>query len=391
MKKVILGVLILIMIIPFGVFADGIPVEKITLEQQGAFQSVARVAENDFKVPTMVDVPIDFAKDSRLCTIVTDSLGVIVPSTIITKDYVSTLNLSASDSFGNMNANNMIDGQENTYVEFPFIEDDNEDTVVQKKEKNIVVIDINSDRMFKADSLHFTFDKNIQKPTRIRIISVKKNGEEQVLLPEQFFPKDKISFPQVNTDHYKIILNYIKPLRINEITFFEKGVPTVTKNVVRFIAQPKMAYDIYYNTEEFVKTKPMESPDFSAVNSNVQRLQVESVEDNAIYKKADTDKDGILDSQDNCISVANEDQIDEDENGKGDACEDFDRDGVMNYIDNCVLKANRKQLDKDADGIGDVCDDVESRFIEKYPWITYVVLFIVFIIVAVLIVKIMKD
>ncbi len=64
----------------------------------------------------------------------------------------------------------------------------------------------------------------------------------------------------------------------------------------------------------------------------------------------DSDGDGIDDSEDNCVSVANPDQNDSDKDGVGDAC------------DNCVAKANADQSDRDKDGIGDVCDNCADIF-----------------------------
>ncbi len=59
---------------------------------------------------------------------------------------------------------------------------------------------------------------------------------------------------------------------------------------------------------------------------------------------SDTDGDGILDIDDNCVDTANADQADADGDGVGDVC------------DNCPDDANADQADADADGVGDVCD-----------------------------------
>lgn len=71
----------------------------------------------------------------------------------------------------------------------------------------------------------------------------------------------------------------------------------------------------------------------------------------------DQDNDGIPSSVDNCPDVANTNQLDTDNDGIGDLCDDDDdNDGIADAVDNCPLIPNPDQLDEDDDGIGDVCD-----------------------------------
>src|SRR5262249_16839337 len=58
----------------------------------------------------------------------------------------------------------------------------------------------------------------------------------------------------------------------------------------------------------------------------------------------DTDADGVPDTRDNCVTVANASEADGDGDQVGDAC------------DNCPSVSNPTQKDSDRDGKGDACD-----------------------------------
>ena len=72
----------------------------------------------------------------------------------------------------------------------------------------------------------------------------------------------------------------------------------------------------------------------------------------------DDDNDTVPDATDNCPLVSNPDQADTDGDGVGDACgADFDADTVMDNEDNCRAVKNPSQTDTDSDGVGDACDN----------------------------------
>ena len=81
----------------------------------------------------------------------------------------------------------------------------------------------------------------------------------------------------------------------------------------------------------------------------------------------DTDGDGVFDiganglAADNCPTIYNPNQLDNDNDLKGNLCDgDDDDDGIADLDDNCPMIANElvdgRQLDRDRDGLGDACD-----------------------------------
>jgi Thrombospondin type 3 repeat len=71
----------------------------------------------------------------------------------------------------------------------------------------------------------------------------------------------------------------------------------------------------------------------------------------------DGDEDGVSDDVDNCLEVANPDQLDTDGDDAGNACDtDDDNDTVADAGDNCPFDPNSDQADADRDGAGVLCD-----------------------------------
>jgi hypothetical protein len=75
------------------------------------------------------------------------------------------------------------------------------------------------------------------------------------------------------------------------------------------------------------------------------------------YSVCDADGDDAEDHTDNCVGLANPEQLDLDADGIGNECDDdLDGDGDLDVDDNCLTLVNADQADADGDGSGDVCD-----------------------------------
>lgn len=325
-----------------------------------AYQSYQEVKALSVVVPTVVEFPLDTSFRVRPNVAVFNvTRGIFEPSLQIDTETTKPIQLTLSTSDEQLPLR-VYDGDFDTF----------EDYLLPEDNQGVVQFSITATSTVMTAALSLALDSNVALPTYVEVKAVVR-GEERVVLAKSPMTSTIVRFPSTTAREFTVSLYYNQPLRIAELSLLQTNVDQMIKRVVRFLGQPNEQYRIYSNPDRPVAVPSGEAGNLS-LNTGVRKLPTSAVINNPSYVIADGDEDGVPDVMDNCVSLANGDQVDVDANGRGDSCDDFDRDGINNSDDNCQDAPNRDQSDVDGDGVGDVCDGEESRFTEQNPWLPWV-------------------
>ncbi len=308
-------------------------------------------------VPTVLEVPVEEYSELPYFIVRNLTTGKNEPYYFSRK--TSTKEIPVSISSGQSSGSQMRDGRYDTYSDFP----------VPRNSQGRVSIRITSGSPILSSKLSVSLSNNVALPNTVEIVA-NIGGKEKVVVAKKRMSGRVIDFPLTESASWEINFEYGQPLRIAELKLHQQNVERASSANLRFLAQPEHAYRLYYDPDRIVLSQVGESGNLS-VAKQVRTVTASASIPNDLYTIADLDQDTIPDIKDNCVSVANLDQVDIDQNGRGDTCDDFDLDGRLNYVDNCPNLPNASQEDTDGDKMGDVCDEDESRITEKYPWIPW--------------------
>ncbi len=254
----------------------------------------------------------------------------------------------------------LLDGQIETSVDFLLLESEN----------GRAEIYLNAVKPFTSSSLSLILAPHVALPTTVEIKAV-VNGQERVVVASRRLPGPTIDFPATAAAAWRIAFTYSQPLRLAELLLRQDDAENLVRQGVRFLAQPGHSYRVYFDADRPVPHSLGDESANLAGAQEVLEFSPQTVLPNPEYIIADVDGDQVPDIFDNCVLVSNPDQVDLNQSGRGDACEDFDQDGVPNSVDNCPSRPNGQQSDIDGDGVGDACDGEESRLTERYAWIPW--------------------
>ncbi len=357
MKHIFIITTVVLLGSAFSVSAEQIPAsgaETIT----SSFQKYKEVGTPSIKVPTVVEVsiPNDFLNRFDLAVLDTES-NVFQPYLFKESLRTARTPVSVSIQGGGVGGSKMLDDDTHTFTEF----------VLPQSGQGQTRLVLTSAKSMTLNGMTFFLDQFVALPTFIEIRANTDSGEKIVLARSQMH-SNSVTFPKTTAKEWTVSFTYGQMLRITEIVLNDETAGMTDTRTLRFLAQPKHSYRVYFDADRSVRMEVGEAGNF-ALDKGVLRLADIPTQTNTGFVLADTDGDSVPDMRDNCVSSANSDQTDVDENGRGDACDDFDKDGIVNDLDNCQNDPNYNQSDVDGDKIGDVCDKEESRVTEKYPWL----------------------
>jgi hypothetical protein len=322
------------------------------------FRKIVSISEIQIKTPSVVEVEIPKQIYSSNFAVSNLTQNKFEPYAVVfNNDYTEKTpqNITAT---GISNSRVLFDANFNTFAQFDV--DDNGNGYTE--------ISYSFDESIRSNSLYISLEQFVSMPNYVTIKTVE--GDQEKIVVSKVKPSGNlINFAETSSKNWKVEISYSQPLRINELQIKDLTQKENTR-FIRFLAQPENKYEILAEPDLVLNQNISERPNLYS-NDGIVKSRVVEVKDNPNFVLADTDNDNIPDINDNCVNISNSDQLDVNENGRGDVCDDFDKDGVINSKDNCVNDPNSNQTDTDLDGKGDTCDNEESRFTEKYPWIVW--------------------
>lgn len=346
-KFFLFAALFSILLTPFALAADSAP----NLESFRTMYSVD-IPEMELATEVIVEMPENY----ELGYAVIENESGEAQATNFYKDYETLSFHVTENSSSHGNVDDLVDGKYLNTVEFDIDTDDGEAYVILDAGKDVTLSRFN-----------LSLGNSVATPNYFALYAF-ENGQWSTVVANKYMSSLSNSFPETTAQQWKLELQHSQPLYVRELSFYESKVTSSGAYLI-WLARPGESYALYTDAATYTKVSTEEGGNLS--RDAALEATLDAAEENALFIEPDVDEDGVIDLEDNCVSVSNTDQTDLDKNDLGDACEDHDGDSVIDSEDNCPEHANRLQKDADGDGIGDECDDAESRLTENLPWLPW--------------------
>jgi len=212
-------------------------------------------------------------------------------------------------------------------------------------------------------------------PQQIKLENI-INGQPQTIIAWKSY-SSVLSFPEINTSQLKISVKTPHLWRLKDLEFSNKTRQKQTTTQLIFFAEEGKSYQ-FFNTAHFgAKTPNINNSQPLNIDEKTPKFQLDNIQPNTNFNP-DFDLDGVIDSLDLCPKISDPNNTDQDNNGRGDICEDPDQDGLISSKDNCPFIYNPDQKNQDNDTFGDACDQENNQVSENYSKYFTSILFTLF-------------
>lgn len=358
--KITFSFIIVVSFLALTVYAKE-PEENSISQVINAYRLYKDIGTIPIKVPTVVELPITDTFIERNDIVVLDTTINSFEPYLFTQEFNDFRPSVSADTDPKIkNPGSMVDNDAETYSEF----------AVPENGSGHVRIKLETPILFTSSAVTILLDNNVALPSSVEI-RAQVNGQDKIVVAKRKLEENTIRFPKTTSDSWTLSFTFEQPLRISELRLIQENGTQNNPRAIRWLAQPTHSYQIYFDPDRRTNPSVGEAGDLADA-TDVKNIPGVVSKKNLKFIMADVDGDGVPDIHDNCVTISNPDQLDKNNNGKGDACDDFDKDGIVNSRDNCPNIPNVNQTDTDGDGIGDVCDSEESRITERHTWIPWV-------------------
>ena len=174
-----------------------------------AFRMVGEVAPLSLKVPTVTEVPIPERFARKDFAVLSDKENIFVPYLYQEKNIAGAPFSTLASSPENGDASRLIDGSEETFAEYPLVNDGESDSAELR---------LSGNKPVTAGAFSVLLGQHVALPKTVQV-SVVSGGSEKIVLANRSMESETVRFPETTANTWIIRFTFSQPLRINEIVF----------------------------------------------------------------------------------------------------------------------------------------------------------------------------